>query len=202
MKYTPKKWRLLRALALTGHPRIKTRAAWLFIIPQFVFYLYFLAPVFIYFTKGVPPKESLEVIEGTWREVGKMSSGRSRLYPPRYVIDTERGAREVHCGFRTQKALCGPLSGSRPGTGDEVKIFYDSYFGILAYEHVASSKRVFRSMDYALGVALYAQPNSTVHFNKNAHVLLPLLLAGYMLLAGLCWKALGDDFRPTPWSVD
>ena len=202
MKYTPRKWRFLRALALTGHPRIRARAAWLFIIPQFALYLYLLGPVFVYYTRGVPPEESLEVITGTWRIAGKLSAGRNRLYPPRYVIDTETGPRDIHCGLWTQKSFCGQFFLPRLATGDKVWVRFDPYFGILAYGYLTPPFPNAKGLAYRDGVTLYAQAKHTIRFNKNAHFLFPLVLAIYVTIAALCWRALGQDLRPTPWSVE
>ena len=202
MKNIPKKWSLLRALALTGHPRIKTPIAWLFIVPQLALYLYLLGPVFVYYTQGVPPEESLEVIVGTWRVAGTMGSGRNRLYPPPYVIDTETGPRDVHCGFWTQKVFCGSFGLPRLASGDKVRVHYDPYFGILAYSYLTPPYPNAKGMPYRDGVQIYAKAKDAIFLNKNAHILFPLLLAVYMTLAVLCWRALGVDLRPTPWSVE
>lgn len=183
------KWRLLRALCLMGNPKIKPLACWLFFIPQFVIYLYLLGPVFVYYTKGVPPKESLEVISGTWREEGKLGSNRNGLIAPRYFVDTASGPRKVHCGFPMQKRFCGD-SNHPLLSGMTVRIYYDDYFGILAFDYLEKSNNYEPSnLAYEQGIFDYAEAKYTIYKNYGAHIIFPLIIFMYSVIVLLCWKS-------------
>ncbi|MRR52635.1 MAG: hypothetical protein EG825_17320 [Rhodocyclaceae bacterium] len=183
--------RLLRALALRGHPKISSLGTWLFLLPQLILNLYLLGPVFVYYTQGVPPKENLEVITGVTRTEGKLGSNSNGLIAPHYVIDTESGPREVHCGFPMQRRLCdwGIFS---PEFWDkkQVRVYYDDYFGILAYDRLEPTihPKAPSSMSYEDGVYFYAQAKHTIRWNYHAHVMLPVLLLIYGLMVYLCWR--------------
>lgn len=190
--------RLLRALCLLGHPKIKPWVFWSFFIPQLLIYLYLLGPVFVYYTKGVPSKESLEVITGTWRVEGQLSSNSNGLVAPRYFVDTESGARQVHCGFPMQKRRCGISFGPSIRPSQKVKIYYDRYFGILAFEHLDPARKDIHAanLSYEEGVFHYAQPKDTIYHNYHAHQMLIVLMLMYLVAVFFCLRA----GTPNPFS--
>lgn len=184
--------RLLQAFALKGHPNIKPLLCWTTFIPLAILYSYLLSPLFIYYTRGVPPKEMLEVVDGTWRQEGEVRSGKSRLLAPLYFIDNEFDSRQVHCGFKTQLTLCGFPFAPRLTTGDKVRVYFDSSFGVLAYEFLGSPDRV--GMSYQTGVYMYATPETLIRHNRGAHIVLPLLILAYAFLVLMCWQELRETF--------
>lgn len=182
--------RLLQALALNGHPNIKPLPCWATLIFLAILYSYLLSPLLTYYVRGVPTKEKLEILDGTWRQEGEVRSGKNRILPPLYFIDGEFGSRQMHCGFKLQQALCGFPYGPSLQTGDKVRLYYDRSFGILAYyfpDHPVKS-----GMDYQTGVYTYARPERLLLHNGKAHALLPLLILAYALLAFLCWQELKE----------
>jgi hypothetical protein len=185
--------RLLRSVALIGHPKMPTRAMWFFFIPQLLVYLYLLGPVFVYFTQGVPPREALEVISGVWRQEGGRGYTRNSIVAPKYFIDTEQGPREMHCGFTIQRRECNIYYRSPPPSGHRVTVHYDRYFGILEYEDwdVPSELRAKANLTYARGVFFYAQAKDTILWNYGAHWMLLFLLSLYGVCASFCWVANG-----------
>lgn len=189
----PTTWqKISAALLLQGHPKVRPLACWLFFIPQLLFNLYMLGPVFVYYTQGVPLQESLETITGIWREEGNLGSNSNGLVAPRYFVDTEKGAREVHCGFPMQKRLCGQMFGARFWIGKKVVVHYDSYFGILAFEHLEPPgvDQPKAGMNYKDGVFFYSKPEDTIFKNYHAHQMLIFLIAIYAWIAYLCWRAI------------
>lgn len=187
----PKLRRFLRALFLTGHPKIKSWACWMFFLPQLVLYLYLLGPVFVYFTQGVPSKESLEVITGVWRQEGKIGANRNGLVAPKYFIDTDQGRKEVHCGFPMQRLPCDTWSGPTFWPDKRVTVFYDSYFGILAFEHLEAPGKhiVSANMSYEKGILYYAKPKDTIYRNYHAHWMLLIYLILYAVFVYIFWAA-------------
>jgi hypothetical protein len=161
------------------------------LVPQLFVYLYLLAPVFVYFIQGVPPKESLEVITGVWREEGKLGANRNGLVAPKYFIDTEQGPREVHCGFPMQRRLCNLYFRVSPDSGHRISVRYDSYFGILAFEDLdlPQDKQAKAKMTYPEGVFFFARPKDTIYHNYSAHWMLFGLLVIYAFLVAACWGA-------------
>lgn len=194
--------RLLRSLCLVGDPKFKAWLAWLVLIPQLTWCLYYLMPVFMYYAVGVPPKETLEEITGRWHEEGQLDSTHSQLIAPKYFLNTESGPRKVHCGFPSQHRLC-----HQPWCeiGARCKVLYDNYFGILAYEQLdppvlsASTQRLLASgrlkevpplrMSYEKGVFFYAQPELLLHLNRNAHWMFAFYFGLYTYLVIRCWRA-------------
>lgn len=185
--------RLLQALLLKGHPKINSTSCWIFFAVFFAFNLYMLGPVFVYYFKGVPPKESLEAITGIWRVEGEVGANRNGLIAPRYFVDTSAGPRQVHCGFPMQKRFCGLFSGPRMTPGKTVTVYYDNYFGILAFEHVdqVESNLAESTMSYERGVYFYAQPEDTINKNYHAHQMVFALSFIYLFIAYLCWSKSG-----------
>lgn len=184
--------RLLQALALKGHPNIKPLLCWAVLIPLAILYSYLLSPIFTYCVRGVPPKETLEVLAGKWRQEGEVGSGKNRLLAPLYFIDGEFGSRQVHCGFKTQLTLCGFPFAPRLATGDQVRVYFDSSFGVLAYDFLGSPER--DGMSYDTGVYMYARPKALIRHNRSAHIFLPLLILAYAFLVLMCWQELKDKF--------
>lgn len=185
--------RLLQALALKGHPNIKPLLCWTTFIPLTILYSYLLSPLFTYYVSGVPPKETLEVFDGTWRQEGEVRSGKSRLLAPLYFIDNEFGSRQVHCGFKTQLSLCGFPFAPHLTTGDKVRVYFNDSFGVLAYEFLGNPDRA--GMSYDTGVYMYATPKMLIRHNRGAHIILPLLISAYAFLVVMCWQELNDRFR-------
>lgn len=184
--------RLLQALALKGHQNINPLLCWTAFIPLAILYSYLLSPLFVYYVRGVPPKEALEVFDGTWRQEGEVRSGKSRLLAPLYFIDNESGSRQVHCGFITQLSLCGFPFAPRLTTGDKVRVHFNDSFGVLAYEFLSSTNRA--GMSYDTGVYMYATPKMLIRHNRGAHILLPLLILVYAFLVLMCWQELKEKF--------
>ena len=187
--------RLLQALALKGHPNIKPLLCWAILIPLAILYSYLLSPLFTYYMIGVPPKATLEVLDGTWRQEGEVGSGKNRLLAPLYFIDGEFGSRRVHCGFKTQLTLCGFPFAPRLTTGDKVRVYFNRSFGVLAYEFLFSPERA--GMTYDTGVYMYARPEALIRHNRSAHILLPLLILAYAFLVVMCWQEISDKLGNT-----
>jgi hypothetical protein len=186
------KKRLLRAMLCLGHPKFKPWMCWVFFIPQLILYLYWLGPVFVYYFEGVPPEASLETITGVWREQGKGGvDSRGRL-APRYFVDTDAGPREVHCGFPVQRQFCGDSTGPKflePGA--RVRVHYDPYFGILAFETLDPAKAD-QVMTYREGVYRYARKEDLLRWNFDAHIRLAVLAVFYLIAVVSCWGAQGS----------
>ncbi len=182
--------RLLQALALKGHPNINPLPCWVTLIFLSILYSYLLSPLLTYYVRGVPPKETLEILDGTWRQEGEVRSGKSRLLAPLYFIDGGFGSRQVHCGFKTQLILCGFPFSPRLTTGDHVRVYFNSSFGVLAYEFLDSPAR--DGMSYDTGVYIYARPERLVRHNRGAHIFLPLLILAYAFLVLMCWQEINE----------